>query len=156
MREYRKVKYMNDVLLLEWEQNIGQKDEERTIRKSEDQPHPDWFAALNALKEDVAAILDAPFNWLEPGKILGLSLKREDNGARGVVFTFQLPLNSCAAPMTFNTPYLREFVESEEAPEGGYFASEEMMERVEALLEQCERFIAGKRSQMDMLAAEGQ
>lgn len=147
---FTKVKHLKGSMVFEWEAEEGASGADKSEHRltSYDEPHPDLIAAFRALVTPSLKLLDLPSVYSRDLTVSGVSLTYEEKRGRGAVITLQKKLDSCPAPLIFNTPYLPKDA-------GGHQPSlpSEMNTAIDAILVEAAAFLKGKRSQGDLWKA---
>lgn len=148
-----KVKLRDGQITIVMSDKEGENNERETTIKSYDAPHDDFTKAFDALQAQARAILQLPSDWREGQlRVSGVSFSMsEDTGVMGAVMTGQVALDTSDAPFNFNTPHLPfdQYSATGNAPT----MPEAAQRALEALQQEAEAFVNGKRSQGDLFRA---
>lgn len=147
---FTKVKHLKGSIVFEWEAEEGATGTDKSEHRltSYDEPHPDLIAAFRALVAPSLKLLDLPSMYSRDLTVSGVSLTYEEKRGRGAVITLQKKLESCPAPLIFNTPYLPE-----DAGEHQPSLPSAMHEAIDGLLVEAAAFLKGKRAQVSPFPA---
>lgn len=114
--------------------------------KSKELPHPDFVAALQALKPDVLKLLELPAKYGEGLTVTGIRLTHVKDRL-GLVVTSQRKLERSNSPLNLHTPHLQEA--SDEDADGAWL-SDELVALVESVKEHAQLYIDGTRAQAEL------
>lgn len=147
--QFTKIKFNSEGVALEWKTpaenaKLGEKVHHRLV--SENEPVKSFIDALASLRAMVGEILAVPDEWAEGLRVIGCSINYEDDGRRGFVITALKDLEATNSPCVINTPHLREDDHSGE--QGGKFADESLVFRVQALCSEAAKYVQGERAQL--------
>jgi hypothetical protein len=149
MASIRKVKFKPGLVEIQTVASFG-KQEQETVTKSAEDPHPDFNNAFADLAKSVYDILQLPRDWMAGRlKVTAVSFSESDAGVRGAVITGQITLDTADAPFNFNTPHLPFKPYSPTG--GGKVMPDSAVERLEKVLEEAASFLTGKRTQLELL-----
>jgi hypothetical protein len=158
VKRFKKIRWNGKEVALEWtattQDGAETHDHQLTCK---DAPHPEFDAALQALKQDVLVIaeLDDEEPSIEiPGygetmrvQSVSLSLNAK-SGNRGAVVTAMKTLQLANAPLALHTPHLVAETDDDEGDEGeraGVMPAG-MWARIEALEKEAWAYLDGKRA----------
>lgn len=117
----------------------------------EEKPRPAFDVAMQAFKPFLLKIIGAPKEWAEKTIVRGISLKKEESGARGIVISAIRYCPFGSAPIAINTPYLRE--QTDETKESGSnFFLDGMVDAIEELCDQADEYLKGNRAQGELFS----
>lgn len=149
-----KIKQADGRLIIHSIEGEGTRNETDTVRKSAEEPHPDFIRAVIALEPHARSILEWPASYAQGRvRITGVTFSlSEGTGVEGAVMTGQVALNETDAPFVFNTPHLPfdQYSDGGAAklmPDAAQIALDDLRQEAEA-------FLRGKRAQGDMFADE--
>lgn len=116
--------------------------------ETEDDPHPDFTAAFEALAGDVAALCEVP---LDPERVVTVRKVafKEKSDRFGAVITGLRDLTGGPGAVTLNTPVRYEATDGGTAP-GGDALDAYQVERLRTMETEARAFIRGKRAQGDL------
>lgn len=145
-----KIKYDKEEVQIHydiWNERTGTFD--RKTLKSGEEPHPDFSKEISGLSNAVLEITEIDD---DPGAVTvtGVSLSWKD-GAYGAVITAQRELDGIDAPLNLNTPIL--WTETQDGAEGQKLP-EHIVSRIERLIVEAERYLAGERKQQKLNFSE--
>jgi hypothetical protein len=126
------------------ERKDGRFDEQ--VISSFDTPLPTFNQALQALSADVCSICELPEAYAERMRVSSVSISWT-NDIMGAVITGLRRVNAANSPVVLNTPHLP--AEDYGGGEGPTLPGA-TLERIEALVTECERYILGERAQQDL------
>nr|DAZ68639.1 MAG TPA: hypothetical protein [Caudoviricetes sp.] len=149
VRRIRKVKAdKHGKIIIDWEVYVrGNWDEYHM--KCSDLPRPEFYSALMNLRQDVLTLLEYPENWLDKITVRGVSYSYSDDGVEGAVITAQRDLEYSTAPENCNTPHkpYEMYNEDGEDPEGIILMPPEIIDRLDVLEDEAQKYIDGDRAQ---------
>ena len=120
--------------------------------KCSDPARPEFYNALVDLRQDVLTLLEYPKTWLDDILVKGVSFSYSDDGIKGAVISGQRTLQYSASPANFNTPHkpYEMYNENAEDTDGIIVMPEEIQERLDVLDDEANKYIDGKRAQMEL------
>lgn len=120
--------------------------------KCSDLARPEFYNALVDLRQDVLTLLEYPKTWLDDILVKGVSFSYSDDGVKGAVISGQRTLQYSASPANFNTPHkpYEMYNENAEDTDGIIVMPEEIQERLDVLDDEANKYIDGKRAQMEL------
>lgn len=141
---FTKLKRGKDEVTLVWTttEGPGQRDAHEHRLVSTDAPHPDLLAAFQGFVAPVLALCELPTAYGVNLVVSGVTVTEDATKGTGCVVTCQKPLVAAEAPLIFNSPHLTE--------EGGL--PQAMLRALDALGQEAQAFLAGKRAQGDLFA----
>lgn len=142
-----KVKYDGNRVRIEYSVQRADSRYDEQVLSCHDEPRPEFKTALAVLAEDVCTICEIGLEQAERIKVSGVSLSYT-NDVRGLVITALKRVKTAQSPVVLNTPHLTETPYSE----GGDTPVLETLTvaRLDALVSECERYIAGERAQQEL------
>lgn len=151
-KRFTKISYNEKEVVLEWTTKDGA-DTRAVDLKCPEEPHLDFRIALQALREDVLAIVEVDDAYGDGMRVQSVSLSRgEKSGLRGAVITAMKTLAIANGPLAIHTPHL---VEDDESDDNGAEAKSTekrgvmpigMLTRIEELEDEAWEYIGGKRA----------
>lgn len=118
-----------------------------------EKPRPEFDQALQAFLPFLLEIIGAPKSWTENTKVTGVSLKKEEDGRRGIVITATRKCPYGSAPIALNTPYLREAMEDTET--GTQYFRPGMADAIDTICEEAQTYLDGERAQGELFEDAG-
>lgn len=104
---------------------------------AEREPHPDFRAALQALRRDLTRILELPTRYTEPMQMRSVTLRFSDGDFSSVTLSAVRPLERSNTPASYNTPAAAELDDS-------------ALERLQVLCTEAARYLDGKAGQTSL------
>ena len=147
-REYRKIGFKGEEVILRWQttRNGGLEVEKHELT-SKDPPLESFHEALQAFRDWLGTVLEVGIDGIG---ISSVSINHEED-RRGFVVTALKALPSYFnAPLVLNTPHLREIVDEDDGPG---FADADLVELVDALEKEADRYLKGERQQGELFPA---
>lgn len=142
MNRIAKVKYDRSKVRVEFEiERVDGRFDEQLL-SSFDPPLPSFDVALQALAQDVCTICELPADQAQQLRISSVSFSHT-NDILGAVITAVKPVKTAQSPVVLNTPHLTE----KPYGDGGPVFSADTRQRLEQLVEECQRYIRGERAQ---------
>ena len=125
--------------------------DEFSIRRSGDEPAPEFGKAMQALVEDVLLICELPDSCEAGMKVSGLSISwNEETGIWGAVITAQRSLATANSPLILNTPHLPSEPYSQQPGDTNPVLMGVTITRIETVMEEAEKYVKGHRRQMEL------
>lgn len=114
-----------------------------------EKPRPQFDKALQAFLPFLLEIIGAPKTWTEKTTVTGVSLKKEEDGRRGIVITATRRCPYGSAPIALNTPYLREAID-EATETGTNFFLPGMGAAIDTICDEAQTYLDGERAQGEL------
>ena len=114
-----------------------------------EKPRPEFEKALQAFLPFLLEIIGAPKSWSENTRVTGVSLKKEEDGRRGIVITATRKCPFGSAPIALNTPYLREALDDSKETGSQFFLSG-MSDAIDELCAEADKYLGGDRAQGEL------
>lgn len=112
-----------------------------------DEPHPDFTAALNALREPCVGLLELPDRYVDNLTVVGIHLSEQKGGCRGLVVNLVKTLTkSQGRPFNIATPLVVELKAKADQTD----AQEELWGAVDRIIGEAIAYIGGKRPQLSL------
>ena len=143
----KSVRCANGKTSIEYRVRTGHGNDEIAL-ETEDDPHPDFTAAFEALAGDVSALCEVP---LDPERVVTVRKVafKEKSDRFGAVITGLRDLTGGPGAVTLNTPVRYEAADGGTAP-GGDALDADQVERLRTMKTEARAFIRGKRAQGDL------
>lgn len=148
-----KVGRKGDNVIINFEDNRGGEVIKSQL-VSDAKPTPEFDKAFADLGKYMCGVTGMADDWARDHTMLWLSIGVEKDDTETVerinaVTTPSIKLAKFAAPMTVNTPVMREKVSG--VPGGGSFMPPKMLDLVKAVIEHAEEYLDGTRAQHELL-----
>lgn len=144
MLELRRIKYNNDKVEIKYDI-----DNDSYKLSSYDKPRPEFIDVMQNLVEPLVKICEFQEGYGDTIEIISVSISHS-KGIMGATITGLKKLDTSYAPLVINTPHLPTEDYSGNNPNAPLLP-EMAITRIEALIEEAEFYINGKRSQLSIL-----
>lgn len=144
----RKVKITkNNLIHMEYEHGPGNGDEYTFTCR--DKARPEFYTTLAAMAEHVIEMCELPDNYLDRITIRGVSYSYGgENDTMGAVISAAMELEDSYQGLNLVTPHKASAMYCPDTPDDPkQLLSDDCIKALEALLDECERYIKGERAQ---------
>ncbi|WP_412506175.1 hypothetical protein [Roseovarius sp. SYSU LYC5161] len=140
-----KVKKDGDKIIIRWSEDADT-SEKKTDFACYDPPLDSFTEAFEALGPAALGLIMAPHAWRSLAKVSGVSITHEEDRI-GAVITLLVDLDGATkGPLVINTPYLVD------EDENGPMMPPDMLNAVDAIMKEAEKYVRGERAQRDFFA----
>jgi hypothetical protein len=147
-----KVKFDGGKVRIEYQRTRDNGEPDEYALMCADKPAPEFGAALQALAVDVVAVCELAESDLARITVRGVTITHT-NEIMGACVTALKALKTANALLVLNTPHLpSDFYSGED--NGTPLMSDEFVRRVEELVMQADRYIAGDRAQGNLFGGK--
>ena len=149
MLRIRKVKLTKEKkIMMVYEKKVSMFWDEYQFTSSED-AMPDFYNALFALREHVVEMCELPDSYLDRITVKGVSYSYGgEEEVMGATISASMKLNKSNCDLNVNTPHKSSEPYAKDCPEDeNQLLSYECVECLNALANECESYINGKRAQ---------
>lgn len=115
---------------------------------SDTPPNPEFFKSLDTLGAYMITLMGLPADFKDNQKCLWVSVGHEEDDRLNAIITLSVKLDKFNAPMTINTPIMREKLAG--SPGKG-FMTEKMLDLVKAVIKEADLYAKGERAQQELI-----
>lgn len=144
---YTKIKHGPKGTTLTRVEDRANEDSVESTLTSHELPRPEFVAALQALQAWVLEVCELPTDYAAGMTVVGVSISLGEHG--GCVVTALKQVSAAASPVVINSPH----VPAVATRDGGGSLPRRVVEMLEALELEAERFWKGQRAQADLFEA---
>lgn len=146
--QFTRVRATDKGVTIEWHTPVEKRPDSNidSVLKSKEAPHPDFLAALQALKPDVVKLLELPASYGKAITVTGIRLTHV-KGKRGVVISCQRKIEGCNSPFNLHTPHMTE-ASDEDA--NSTWLSDELLALLDTVEARAKEYIEGVRAQAEL------